>query len=78
MTKRENDKKLWIIFTAVFAFIALIYIVIINSNILPNTDFPLHLIGTIIGMVLSAFITVLLLKGQTAVEEDNDISRRVF
>lgn len=76
--KNKSDSKLWLIFTAVFAFIALIYVVIVNSNILSNTDLPLQLIGTVIGMVLSAFITVLLLKGQTAIEEQNDLGLRVF
>lgn len=75
---KKNDSKLLLIFTAVFGFVALIYIVLIFSNILSNSDFPLHVVGTLIGMVLSAFITVLLLKGQTAVEEENDIGRRVF
>ena len=75
---KKNDSKLLLIFTAVFGFIALIYIVLIFSDILSNSDFPLHIVGTLIGMVLSAFITVLLLKGQTAVEEENDIGRRVF
>ena len=76
--KKKKDFRLLEIFTAVFVLIALIYIVIINSKILSNTDLPLQLIGTLIGMVLSAFITVLLLKGQTTVEESNDIERRVF
>ena len=76
--KTKKDSKLWLIFTAVFAFIALIYIVIVHSNILSNSDLPLQLIGTVIGMILSAFITVLLLKGQTAIEEQNDLGLRVF
>lgn len=76
--KKKSDLKLWEILTAVFALIALIYVVIIHSNILSNSDLPLQLIGTIIGMILSAFITVLLLKGQTEVEEENDLGLRVF
>ena len=78
MTTKKKSSKLLIIFTAVFALVALIYVVIIQSNILSNSDFPLQVIGTLIGMVLSAFITVLLLQGQTAVEEENDIGRRIF
>ena len=75
---KNNNTKLLVIFTAVFAFVALIYIVIVNSKILSAQDFPLHLIGTLIGMVLSAFITVLLLKGQTAIEEENELGMRIY
>ncbi len=75
---KKNNTKLLVIFTAVFAFVALIYVVIVNSKILSTQDFPLHLIGTLIGMVLSAFITVLLLKGQTAIEEENDLGLRIY
>jgi hypothetical protein len=71
-----NMKRIWIygivLFSIIFIAAAVIF-GIFEVDILPSQFY-----GALIGVVITAIITVFLLQGQTANEEKRDISIRVF
>jgi cadmium resistance protein CadD (predicted permease) len=75
-TKKMNMKRIWIygivLFSIIFIAAAVIF-GIFDVDILPSQFY-----GALIGVVITAIITVFLLQGQTANEEKRDIRIRVF
>jgi gas vesicle protein len=74
--KKEKKKNLWlygiILFTAIFIASSVIFRVF-EIDILPSQFF-----GALIGVVITAIITVFLLQGQTSNEEQRDRSIKIF
>lgn len=72
----KNNKNSWIygiiIFTVIFLGGAILF------QIFKIEDLPSQFYGALIGVVITAIITVFLLKGQTANEEEKERSIKVF
>ena len=72
----KQKQKIWM-----FGVIAFTLVFIASSVIFKIFDFeglPSQFFGALIGVVITAIITVFLLQGQTANEEERDKSVKVF
>ncbi len=76
MKKKQNI----ITFIAIAVLIcALIFLgVTVITRIFSLTDLHAELTGTLLGTIITAIVTVLLLKGQTEIEENKDIGIHIF
>ena len=72
MKKLNNWTIGIIVFTAIFVISAVLF------RIFALEDLPSQFYGALLGVVITAIITVLLLQGQTANEEKRDIGIKVF
>lgn len=76
MKKKQNIVS----FVAIAVLIcALIFLgVTVITRIFSLTDLHAELTGTLLGTIITAIVTVLLLKGQTEIEENKDIGIHIF
>lgn len=76
MKKKQNI----VTFVAIAVLIcALIFLgVTVITRIFSLTDLHAELTGTLLGTIITAIVTVLLLKGQTEIEENKDIGIHIF
>ena len=66
------------ILVAVIVAIIIFCIVAVVFNVVPIDVFPSNFIGAILGALIGALITVLLLRGQTAIEEEKGKNIRIL
>ncbi|MDU8923348.1 hypothetical protein RYD26_00175 [Pasteurellaceae bacterium LIM206] len=71
-----NKNNKWLYGIGIFTIIFVIVSVVFRN--LTIDDLPIQVTGTLFGVVITAIITVFLLNGQSASEEQRDKSLLVF
>lgn len=75
--KRINKRWIFVIIGVIICAVAFLWSTVLYK-VFSASDIKSEITGTLLGTIISAIVTVLLLQGQTEIEEGKDISLNVF
>ena len=75
--KKLNKRWIFVIIGVIICAVAFLWSTLLYK-VFSASDIKSEITGTLLGTIISAIVTVLLLQGQTEIEENKDISLNVF
>lgn len=75
--KKINKRWIFVIIGVIICAVAFLWSTLLYK-VFSASDIKSEITGTLLGTIISAIVTVLLLQGQTEIEENKDISLNVF